>query len=889
LIPEVEALNILLHDSESDFTSAASKGRTQSSLITESQRLLFQLVTLRALSSVESPASFLFKEVSQENAQDSLRRIGAYVTSLGVRGSAISELFAPTSFSFSQDSIQKAWSLLAECTPPAKSQQQERYSLLEFFSFSLSRIVGYEPIVKRSQALTHIEFVSSAMGKRASGTYFTPLDMARRITKDCIDRVVKRRLQAAGITIPDISSEGLRAFSKSDREAARKIIMKTTVLDPACGTGSMLVAAAELLSVYLQATTPEVTGGRYADAGLQQVVFSCLYGVDKNPLALLLTKVILWSISGQSPKNDHFRSGDSLLGPVSSPRSPANWPHSFDEAIHWSESFRREIGEGGFSVVVTNPPWDRVKVMEREILSTNGMTTPETTYSRGELLHSASKDVQEQLQLSKERVKQVAERIRRSEDYTWASKGELNLYKLFAERALILTAGDGCCGLIVPTGIATDYSARDFLWALLQKGQLASLYDFENRRKIFHAVDGRFRFCLLTLDKAGGIRRPRFEFFAQSTRDLDAKGQSFTMSISDISKLSPLTRTPPVVRSKEDFLLLKKLSEPHQLMMSIAEKWRLRYMRMVDMSNDSDQFSKFDDYQRGNTEPDGTLNLSGRRWLRVYEGKMISRYNHRAASAVTRNGAIHRPGGSRPASLSELGDASFTVASRFYVPEDLVLNRVGGYPYRWFLGYKDITSATNERTMIATVLPFAAVGNKIPLLLCTRPAREVACLLANLNSFVYDFICRQKIGNITLNWYIVKQTAICAPELYNQIHIDGQSLLEWISSRVASLTYTSHDMRNWGLDLGFSKEPYPWELERRRRSSVELDALFFVLYGATKKEAFHILDTFPIIRSDETKKYGSYLLAQQITDAMTGIRQKLTNQLDNAAPIESSI
>lgn len=89
--------------------------------------------------------------------------------------------------------------------------------------------------------------------------------------------------------------------------------------------------------------------------------------------------------------------------------------------------------------------------------------------------------------------------LRNSGRYPLGGVGDVNTYAVFAELDRGLIAGGGRAGVIVPTGIATDYTYRDFFASLMGSGELASLYDFENRRGIFAGVHRSYKFSLLTL------------------------------------------------------------------------------------------------------------------------------------------------------------------------------------------------------------------------------------------------------------------------------------------------------------------------------------------------------------------------------------------------------
>ncbi len=185
---------------------------------------------------------------------------------------------------------------------------------------------------------------------------------------------------------------------------------------------------------------------------------------------------------------------------------------------------------------------------------------------------------------------------------------------------------------------------------------------------------------------------------------------------------------------------------------------------------------------------------------------------------------------------------------------------------RWLMGWRDITNATNERTVIASVIPRVGVGNKIPLFMFASriSARHAAALLANLSSLVLDFVARQKIGGTTLNYFYMKQFPILPPDCYTKADLD------FIVPRVLELTYTAHDLAPWAADLGYTGTPFLWNSDRRARVRAELDAYYAHLYGLDENELRYILDpadvmgedypseTFRVLRDYELRQYGEF-------------------------------
>jgi len=180
----------------------------------------------------------------------------------------------------------------------------------------------------------------------------------------------------------------------------------------------------------------------------------------------------------------------------------------------------------------------------------------------------------------------------------------------------------------------------------------------------------------------------------------------------------------------------------------------------------------------------------------------------------------------------------------------------------------------NERTAIFSVIPKLGVGNSAPVVfLQINQASLVSCLLANLNSLVFDFVTRQKLGGTNFNYFIVKQIPVIPPKAYTSEDI------QFISSRVLELVYTAWDMQPFAQDMGYDGEPFIWDSQRRALLRAELDAYYAKLYGLTRDELRYILDpadvygsdfpseTFRVLKNNEIKQFGEYRTQRLVLEA----------------------
>lgn len=142
------------------------------------------------------------------------------------------------------------------------------------------------------------------------------------------------------------------------------------------------------------------------------------------------------------------------------------------------------------------------------------------------------------------------------------------------------------------------------------------------------------------------------------------------------------------------------------------------------------------------------------RMLPLYEAKMIHQFDHRWAT-------YERDGTVRDVTLAEKQDPSFVSLPRYWVREEVVRDRLGDrWDREWLLGWRDICRSTDERTMIASQFPLAAVGHTLPIALTSA---EPVLLLSVWSSFVFDYVARQKVGGTHMTYGYLMQLATVVP------------------------------------------------------------------------------------------------------------------------------
>jgi len=521
---------------------------------------------------------------------------------------------------------------------------------------------------------------------------------------------------------------------------------------------------------------------------------------------------------------------------------------------------------GGFDCVLGNPPWERIKLQEKEWFAQRApdiANAPNANARKKMIDHLRETENPLYLDFMADLRKAEGEShyARNSNRFPLCGRGDVNTYALFAEVARNLLNPNGRAGIIVPSGIATDDTTKFFFQDVVDSQSLAAFYDFENRLGIFPAIDSRMKFALMGLSN-GGSAQANFTFFALDVADLENPDKQITLSPADIAIINPNTRTAPTFRTRRDANITKRVYQRVPILIQeepLINPWGMSFLRMFDMSNDSHLFRTADDLKVQGYRLDGNWFVNGDDvYLPLYEAKMMDFYDHRTAQVVISETAMVRQGQPDYVTLDQHQDPYFMVMPRYWVNIANVGEKIAGKSYT--LGFRRISSPTNERTAIFCLLPLSGIGDNVFLLqfLNDMESKFIASCIANTSSFILDYITRQKMGGLNMNFFIVKQLPTLPPQVYTP------DLLGFIVPRVAELTYTAWDMQAFARDIGYDGAPFMWDEYRRFVMRCELDALYFHLYGISRDDVDYILDTFPIVKRKDETQHGEYLTKRAI-------------------------
>lgn len=553
---------------------------------------------------------------------------------------------------------------------------------------------------------------------------------------------------------------------------------------------------------------------------------------------------------------------------------------------------------GGFDVVLGNPPWERIKLQEREWFAARApeiAAAPNAAARRRHIAALAEDDpaLFEAWTDALRIAEGESHLVRHSDRYPLCGRGDVNTYSIFAETNRLILRDIGRVGCIVPSGVATDDTTKLFFNRIMDAAALVSLFSFREIRRIFIDTDSRNPFCLLTLT---GERNPSlagadFVFSAEDPSDLHDDWRHFTLTADDIALLNPNTRTCPVFRSRRDAEITKAIYRRVPVLVREGppeeNPWGAKFATMFHMANDSGLFRTREQLESEGWNLQGNVFHRGdARYLPLYEAKMVHHFNHRYGDYRD------RPPDSESTSLPDvplerLQDPDYVVLPRYWVPVAEVDTRLPGrWPHAWLLGWRDICRNTDERTVIASLFPAVGVGHKLPIFMTSNGGPgAVASMYGNLTAFVFDYVARQKIGSTSLTYFYLKQLPALSPGALQERGAWSLDVTyhDWIARRVVELTYSASDLDSFGDDLGFGRSPYPWSDTRRPLLRAELDAVFFHLYGIARDDVDYIMETFPIVKRDDLQRHGEYRTKHLILE----VYDRMQRAIDSGEPYQT--
>jgi hypothetical protein len=260
-----------------------------------------------------------------------------------------------------------------------------------------------------------------------------------------------------------------------------------------------------------------------------------------------------------------------------------------------------------------------------------------------------------------------------------------------------------------------------------------------------------------------------------------------------------------------------------------------RYINVSDFSDDIRILSQVEGARASGFDPSSD-------YCPIFEGKLFNQFDHRFATyrGTTELAATEELTDRSPGSRSE---CIYLLPTAIAVRRNPTLDHSPG-----LLVVRDITNRTNARGVIAAIIPPHITDYTIRVIQMEPKGQRQLLLLAILNSFVFDFLARQRIGGTHLSNYVLEQTPCPPPACLSPEDI------EFVASRALQLTYTALDLRNFARACGWNADPFGWDEDRRFLIRCELDAFLFRLYGLSPDDVVYIMDTFPLVRRNDMQR-----------------------------------
>lgn len=556
--------------------------------------------------------------------------------------------------------------------------------------------------------------------------------------------------------------------------------------------------------------------------------------------------------------------------------------------FHWVLEFSSVYADGGFDVIVGNPPWDVLTISRDDFFSRHDMKfrtrTPNEKDRMIQSLFNEKDDLEGKWERYQRNMNIRAEYFTNGSTYrlqTPTVAGQTNtnendLSALFLERVFQLAGDDGHVAQILPGNIFNGSATKDLRTKLLDETTVSTLVEFENHG-IFDKIDNRYRFGVLVFKNSGQTKGLHGIFQQRDLDILDKMGENgVDIPRNVLDRYSPEARIFPAITNQREVNILEKILSNPSLASTKNDTWTAKAHRELILAYDDDRLIESNG-PTGDYPVVGGANfyqfMYNNEILTDLESPKFWSVEEEADPRLSAKKRIREKEfnkGNLKKEVYEEFEGTETSKSQMRFVDDLLKEtrdeplgendiRLDCTEYR--IVFRDVSNATNERTMIASVLPKGWVC--LDSVRTVRPFKidvdeddlekyplhgayqriftdeELFLLLGFLNSVPFDFLIRTKVSS-HIPKYKFEESQV--PRL-----TEGDDWFEYIWTRAARLNCYGEAFAEMRERLG-GIEP-AIEMDERARLQAEIDAAAFHAYGLDREETAFVLDDFHRVKN----------------------------------------
>ena len=399
-------------------------------------------------------------------------------------------------------------------------------------------------------------------------------------------------------------------------------------------------------------------------------------------------------------------------------------------------------------------------------------------------------------------------------------------HAMFAELASRLTEKDGFAAIIAKSALVTSTCYSSCFRHFVNQGSLSEVFLFDNREKLFQ-IDSREKFCVLFFggEHAGGIK----VHYGLTKQEQILSSVPINVTSEELELINPETGLLPNVADSKEFSFLLRT---HRSLSVFAKEFpKCHFGRLVHLTAHAEHISTKSEKTR----------------VPIYEGKFIEQYDNRFSTFAGMSADERYQ--AKASARRQPGD-SFVAPKpapecRYFIDKKFWESFLDRYDQPYSLCWRSLTSPTNQRTMIASIIPSMPTCQSVQLLQ-TTPVEDLLMILALFNSKVFDFFVRLKMGGIDLTQSVVRQIPVPFREAWNSVvtlHGVDYTALDAVRALERLLYRNEPDLCGlWdGVpEIKNADNYYKTAADVRE----EIDKIIFQMYGLTSAEEKMVRNSF---------------------------------------------